>query len=62
MKEFKTIDEQLELLKERGLIVPDDFTDQAKSFLLKNNYYIIIFNIQDMVILLFLKVQKLVLL
>lgn len=36
-KEFKTIDEQLEILKSRGLIVEDEFI--AKEFLLYNNYY-----------------------
>ena len=36
-KEFKTIDEQLEILKQRGLTIEDDSV--AKEFLLKNNYY-----------------------
>lgn len=36
-KPFKTIDEQLELLKNRGLTVEDE--EVAKNFLLKNNYY-----------------------
>lgn len=36
-KEFKTIDEQLEILKQRGLTIEDDSI--AKEFLLKNNYY-----------------------
>ena len=36
-KEFKTIDEQLEILKSRGLIVEDESI--AKEFLLYNNYY-----------------------
>jgi abortive infection bacteriophage resistance protein len=36
-KEFKAIDEQLEILKNRGLIVEDE--EKAKAFLLKNNYY-----------------------
>lgn len=36
-KEFKTIDEQLEILKSRGLIVKDESI--AKEFLLYNNYY-----------------------
>ena len=36
-KEFKTIDEQIELLKSRGLCIPDEAA--AGSFLLRNNYY-----------------------
>lgn len=36
-KPFKTIDQQLELLKSRGLLIPD--AEEAKSFLLRNNYY-----------------------
>lgn len=36
-KEFKTIDQQLALLKERGLTVSDE--NQARDFLMKNNYY-----------------------
>lgn len=36
-KEFKSIDEQLEILRSRGLTIEDD--DLAKEFLLKNNYY-----------------------
>lgn len=36
-KEFKTIVEQIELLKSRGLSIPDETT--AGSFLLHNNYY-----------------------
>ena len=36
-KEFKTINEQIELLKSRGLSIPDETT--AGSFLLRNNYY-----------------------
>lgn len=36
-KEFKTIDQQLDLLKSRGLIVDND--NEAKVFLLRNNYY-----------------------
>lgn len=37
IKVFKTIDEQLEILKQRGLMVDDE--DEAKDFLLHNNYY-----------------------
>lgn len=37
MKEFKTIDEQIDILKDRGLTIPDEA--KAKEFLLRNNYY-----------------------
>ena len=40
MKPFKTIEEQIEQLKERGLVIPDE--DKAKNVLLSNNYYNII--------------------
>lgn len=36
-KEFKSIDEQLEILRSRGLTIKDEAL--AKEFLLKNNYY-----------------------
>lgn len=36
-KEFKSIDEQIEILKSRGLSVKDE--NYAKEFLYKNNYY-----------------------
>lgn len=36
-KEFKTTEEQIELLKSRGLTVND--YQASKSFLLRNNYY-----------------------
>ncbi len=36
-KVFKTLDEQLQILRDRGLIIEDD--ERAKSFLLNNNYY-----------------------
>lgn len=36
-KDFKTIDEQLEILRSRGLTITDEA--QAKNFLLRNNYY-----------------------
>ncbi len=36
-KDFKTIDEQLEILRSRGLSITDDA--KAKDFLLHNNYY-----------------------
>lgn len=37
MKEFKTIDEQIEVLKKRGLIIEDE--ERAKKYLLSQNYY-----------------------
>lgn len=40
LKPFKTIEEQTEQLKERGLIIHDE--DKAKNVLLSNNYYNII--------------------
>ena len=40
MKEFKTLDEQINLLNERGVII-NDITD-AKKKLLTNNYYNVI--------------------
>ncbi|MCD7893985.1 MAG: Abi family protein [Erysipelotrichaceae bacterium] len=40
MKPFKTIDEQLDLLKSRGLIFTNE--DKAKQYLLNNNYYNVI--------------------
>ena len=36
-KEFKTIDQQIEILLKRGLAIPNEA--QAKDFLLHNNYY-----------------------
>lgn len=36
-KEFKSIDEQIEILKSRGLDISD--VEKAKDFLYKNNYY-----------------------
>ena len=39
-KAFKTIDEQLDLLRSRGLTIDDE--SKAKQFLLYNNYYRII--------------------
>ena len=36
-KEFKTIDEQIALLRSRGLEISDE--EMAKQFLLRNNYY-----------------------
>lgn len=40
LKDFKTIDEQIALLKSRGLSIPNDAI--AKRYLLTNNYYNII--------------------
>lgn len=40
MKEFKTISEQIALLKSRGLIIPDE--NKVRLYLLTNNYYNII--------------------
>lgn len=36
-KEYKTIDEQISILEERGLSIPDKL--KAKEFLMRNNYY-----------------------
>ena len=36
-KEFKTIEEQIEILRSRGLSITDE--EIAKNFLLRNNYY-----------------------
>ena len=36
-KGFKTIEEQLDILRMRGLIIEDEA--QARDFLLRNNYY-----------------------
>lgn len=40
MKKFRSIDEQIGILKERGLSIPDQ--DKAYNYLLTNNYYNII--------------------
>ena len=37
MKEFKTLDEQIELLTSRGIIIEDE--ELVKEVLLKENYY-----------------------
>ena len=37
VKEFKTITEQIALLKSRGLNIPDE--TKAGDFLLRNNFY-----------------------
>ena len=36
-KDFKTIDEQIEILRSRGLTIEDE--TEAKDFLFRNNYY-----------------------
>ncbi len=36
-KDFKTLDEQVKILKSRGLKIPNE--EEAKAFLLRNNYY-----------------------
>ena len=36
-KDFKTIEEQIEILRSRGLSIEDEA--EAKDFLLRNNYY-----------------------
>ena len=40
MKPFTTIDDQIALLKQRGLLIPDK--KNARLYLLENNYYNII--------------------
>jgi len=40
VKPFKTIDEQIAILKQRGLRIPNE--DRARRYLLENNYYNII--------------------
>ncbi|MCT3402453.1 hypothetical protein EFP57_09525 [Lactobacillus helveticus] len=39
-KTFKTLDEQIEILKNRHLLVPDE--EKTKKYLLSTNYYSII--------------------
>lgn len=39
-KPFKTLEEQVELMKNRGLYFDDE--EKAKSYLLLNNYYNVI--------------------
>src|SRR5699024_2847663 len=38
-KPFLSIEKQVDLLRSRGLIIPDNQYDTAKDFLLNNNYY-----------------------
>lgn len=42
MKEFKTLEDQIALLRSRGLIIPDEEKDKVRLYLLTNNYYNII--------------------
>ena len=44
-KPFKTLDEQISILKSRGLIVHDD--ESAKLSLLCNNYYLSLIHISE---------------
>ena len=46
MKEFKTLDEQIELLTSRGIIIEDE--ELVKEVLLKENYYNIINGYKDL--------------
>ena len=46
MKEFKTIEEQIDLLKSRNIIFEDE--ENAKKILLHNNYYNIINGYKDL--------------
>ena len=39
VKPFKTIDEQIKILKDRKLIIKDEDIEKAKNFLINNNYY-----------------------
>lgn len=39
-KEFKTLEQQIEILKNRGMTIKDE--DKTKKYLLSNNYYNII--------------------
>lgn len=38
-KPFLTIEEQIKLLRKRGLDIPDEQLNEARKFLLNNNYY-----------------------
>ena len=48
MIDFKTHDEQIEILRNRGMIIPDD--SSVKEFLLLNNYYNVINGFKDIFI------------
>ena len=41
-KSFKNIDEQIELLKSRGLTIEDENIEYVRKYFLTNNYYDII--------------------
>ena len=43
-KDFKTIEEQIEILKARGIIINDE---RAKQILTENNYYYLINGYKD---------------
>ena len=45
-KEFKTIDEQIEILRAKNLNILDN--DKAKQILLNNNYYYLINGYKDL--------------
>ena len=44
-KDFKTIEEQIEILKTRGIIINDE---RAKEILTENNYYYLINGYKDL--------------
>ena len=48
MKPFKTHDEQIEILKSRGLIIEDEQRNQVKEFLKLENYYNVINGYKDL--------------
>jgi len=48
MKPFKTLDEQIEILKNRGLIIADEQRTQIKEFLNLENYYNVINGYKDL--------------
>ena len=48
MKDFKTIEEQIDILKNRGLIFNDE--NKAKQILISNNYYNVINGYKDLFI------------
>lgn len=47
-KPFKTIDEQLEILRARGLAIPDE--SEARAYLLSYNYYRVVNGYKDMLL------------
>ena len=44
-KEFKTLDEQIELLKQKGLIFKNE--EEAKNILARENYYFLTQEYED---------------